>query len=430
MTNINTDIHVQLPHRAPEFQIIDKERFTILCPQMAPIHFALSAGVFRQCGYNLIVLPTVNRETIEEGLRYVNNDVCYPAIIVVGQLIQALKSGQYDPVHTALLISQTCGGCRSTNYATFLKIAANKAGFPDVPVIPFQVNITNDNNKGLYLPVSALKKLFLAFLYGDLLMNLANRCRPYEKNHGIVDGLVQVWIEKLQTELPTNKYSNVSKTASAIVNDFDALDLQTERKPKVGIVGEILVKYHPGANNSLVSLIEKEGGEAVVPNILDFALYCLTSGEHCKRFVNVPFLSALKSRIAVWFIEKQRDKVRKVLRQYKRFSSFGNIHHLAEKAKRFVSVCNQTGEGWLLTGEMAELLEEETPNVICVQPFGCLPNHITGKGVMKELRSCYCGANISTLDYDPGTTEVNQLNRIKLLMATALRRRNCNHKLR
>ncbi|MDR0609216.1 MAG: 2-hydroxyacyl-CoA dehydratase [Planctomycetaceae bacterium] len=422
------NIHVQIPPRSPEFQRTDKERFTILCPQMAPIHFALCSGIFRQCGYNVVVLPTINRETIEEGLRYVNNDVCYPAIIVVGQLIQALKSGRYDPARTALLISQTCGGCRSTNYATFLKIAVNKAGFPDVPVIPFQVNFTNDNNKGLFLPLFALKKLFLAFLYGDLLMNLANRCRPYEKNRGEVDVLVQVWVEKLQTEIMTNKYGNVSKTASVIVNDFDALDLQTECKPKVGIVGEILVKYHPGANNNLVSLIEQEGGEAVVPNILDFALYCLTSGDHCKRFAPVSFLSMLKSRIAVWFIERQRDKVRKVLRQHKRFSSFGNIHHLAEQAKRFVSICNQTGEGWLLTGEMAELLEEETLNIICVQPFGCLPNHITGKGVMKELRSHYCGANISTLDYDPGATEVNQLNRIKLLMATALRRNSFNGK--
>jgi predicted nucleotide-binding protein (sugar kinase/HSP70/actin superfamily) len=430
MPDVNTDIHVQFPHRVPEFRTTDKERFTILCPQMSPIHFSLFRGIFHQYGYNFVILPTVNRATIEEGLRYVNNDVCYPAIVVVGQLIQALKSGQYDPTCTALLISQTCGGCRSTNYATFLKIAVNKAGFPDVPVIPFQVNITSSNTKGLYLPVSALKKIFFAFLYGDLLMNLSNRCRPYEKNGGMVDVLVQGWIEKLQTEILTNKCGNVSKTALAIVNDFDALDLHTERKPKVGIVGEILVKYHPGANNNLVSLIEREGGEVVVPNILDFALYCLTSDEHGKRYMKVPFLSRLKSRIAVWFMERQRDKVRKVLRQHKRFSSFGNIHHLAEKAKRFVSVCNQTGEGWLLTGEMAELLEAETPNVICVQPFGCLPNHITGKGVVKELRSHYCGANISTLDYDPGTTEVNQLNRIKLLMATALRRCNCNHKLR
>ncbi|MDR3110774.1 MAG: hypothetical protein LBU65_13985 [Planctomycetaceae bacterium] len=317
------------------------------------------------------------------------------------------------------MISQTCGGCRSTNYATFVKIAAQKAGFPNVPVIPFNVNITHSKTEGIYLPLRALNKLFVAFLYGDLLLQLANRCRPYEIETMATDNLVQQWVEKLQIGIHGTRYNNIFKTAEEIVDSFEKLELHDIKKPKVGIVGEILVKYHPGANNNLVTLIEREGGEAVVPNIMDFILYCLTSDEYRKRFSNVPFLPAAVSKLGVWYIERQRDKVRKVLAKSNRFRTYGNIYHLAEKAKKFVSVCNQTGEGWLLTGEMVELLEEETPNIICVQPFGCLPNHITGKGVMKELRKCYAGANITALDFDPGSTEVNQLNRIKLLLAAA-----------
>jgi predicted nucleotide-binding protein (sugar kinase/HSP70/actin superfamily) len=413
---------IKRPHRSPEFTAQDKEIRTILCPQMAPIHFALMQAVFENHGCRFEILPEVDREAIEEGLRYVNNDVCYPAIVVVGQLIQAMKSGNYDPDRTALMISQTCGGCRSTNYAAFLKIAAAKAGFHNIPVIPFSVDIANGNTKGINVNFKMLKKMFLAFLYGDLLLTLSNRCRPYEQVRGSANALVESWITRLRREIISNKKHCVADFAAQIVHDFDVLELNEEQtRPRVGIVGEILVKYHPGANNHLMTLIEQEGGEVVVPNTLDFMLYCLTSDEQRKRYSHVPFFAGLKSSAGAWLIERQRNKVRNILKKSHRFVSMGTIYHLIQLAEPIVSTCNHTGEGWLLTAEMVELIEENVPNIVCVQPFGCLPNHVTGKGVLKELRSRYTQANITTIDYDPGSTEVNQLNRIKLLMAVALR---------
>ncbi|MDR2706020.1 MAG: 2-hydroxyacyl-CoA dehydratase [Planctomycetaceae bacterium] len=413
---------IKYPHRSPEFTVQDKEIRTILCPQMAPIHFALMQAVFENHGCRFEILPEVDREAIEEGLRYVNNDVCYPAIVVVGQLIQAMKSGNYDPDRTALMISQTCGGCRSTNYAAFLKIAAAKAGFHHVPVIPFSVDIANGNTKGMNVNFKMLKKMFLAFLYGDLLLMLSNRCRPYEIVQGSANMLVERWITRLRREILSNKKHSVADFADQIVHDFDVMELDEEQtRPRVGIVGEILVKYHPGANNHLITLIEQEGGEVVVPNTLDFMLYCLKSDEQRKRYSHVPFFSGLKSSVGAWLIERQRNTIRNILKKSRRFVPMGTIRHLIRLAEKIVSTCNHTGEGWLLTAEMVELIEENVPNIVCVQPFGCLPNHVTGKGVLKELRSRYTQANITTIDYDPGSTEVNQLNRIKLLMAVALR---------
>ncbi|MDR2756811.1 MAG: 2-hydroxyacyl-CoA dehydratase [Planctomycetaceae bacterium] len=413
---------VKRPHRTPEFTAQDKEIRTILCPQMAPIHFELFQSVFENHGYRFEILPEIDRESVEDGLRYVNNDVCYPAIVVVGQLIQAMKSGKYDPDKTALMISQTCGGCRSTNYATFLKIAVTKAGFHHVPVIPFSVDIANGNTKGINVNFKMLKKMFLAFLYGDLLLTLSNRCRPYETVQGSVNVLVETWLKRLRTEILQNGKHRVTDFVTQIVHDFDVIELTGfQTRPRVGIVGEILIKYHPGANNHLISLIEQEGGEVVVPNILDFMLYCLTSDKQRKRYSHVPFLAGLKSSAGVWLIEHQRNKVRNILKKSRRFAPMETIQHLIQLAEPIVSTCNHTGEGWLLTAEMVELIEQNIPNIVCVQPFGCLPNHVTGKGVLKELRSRYNKSNITAIDYDPGSTEVNQLNRIKLLMAIALR---------
>ena len=422
MIILENQSEVAVPKRSPKFDPHRKDQYTILCPQMSPVHFALIQPVFRSQGFNIIVLQDVDRNAIEEGLRYVNNDVCYPAIVVVGQLIQALKSGLYDPKSTAMLISQACGGCRSTNYATFVRIAATKAGFPDVPVIPFSLNITNgDDADGITVDVKTLKKLFYAFLYGDLLLTVSNRCRPYETLQGTTNDLLAKWTERLQNMILTGKHGIV-KAAGEIVADFESLELDdATRRPRVGIVGEILVKYHPGANNDLVGLIEREGGEAVVPAILDFVLYCLASDRQRRRYSTVPFFNVLKSNLAIRLIESQREKVRKILRKSFRFEPMTTIRHLIEKAESAVSTCNHTGEGWLLTAEMLELIEDGVPNIVCVQPFGCLPNHIIGKGVMKELRTRHRTANITAIDFDPGTTEVNQVNRIKLMMAVAMR---------
>ncbi|MDR1385972.1 MAG: 2-hydroxyacyl-CoA dehydratase [Planctomycetaceae bacterium] len=419
----------QPPKRTPKFYANDKANYTILCPQMAPIHFALAKIVFSKNGYDLEVLPEVNRDAIEEGLRYVNNDACYPAIVVVGQLIQALKSGKYDLDRTALLISQTCGGCRSTNYATFLKIAVLKAGFGNIPVVPFNVNLSAEPNaEGIALTSAMSQQLVLSFFVGDLLMRLSNHCRPYEKNAGATEQLVTMWIERAKPVIAEEgKMRDISKLAPGVIADFEALELVGENsRPKVGIVGEILLKYHEGANNHLVKIIEREGGEAVVPDILDFALYCLTSDWHRAVYSQVPMKSYLKSTFLVWLIERHRKKIQKRLEESKRFSAMCGVRHLIAKAETLVSTCNQTGEGWLLAADMVEMMESGVRNIICVQPFGCLPNHIVGKGLVKELRNRYSGANISAIDFDPGTTEVNQLNRIKLMMAVAVRNQQKN----
>ncbi len=414
---------VTLPLRNPEFQTADKDKYTVLCAQLSPPHFALAEAVFQVEGFQLEVLREADRGAVEEGLRYVNNDVCYPAIIVVGQLIQALKSGRYDPQRTAMLISQTCGGCRSTNYATFLKIAAQKAGFAHVPIIPFNINVTtSENPTGIPVTMRMVNRMMLAMLYGDLLLKLANACRPYELESGATDALMGAWLQKVRHVILTQKRHDVSRLATEIVADFDALPLEAQRnRPKVGIVGEILVKYHPDANNRLVSLIEQEGGEAVVPDILDFVQYCISSDLFRGQYSRVSWLDGIKSRVMVWYVERTRNRVRAAINRSTRFRDRGDFRRLMKRTDLPVSPCNHTGEGWLLTAEMIEMIEHGVPNIVCVQPFACLPNHVTGKGVMKELRARHPHANITAIDYDPGTTEVNQLNRIKLMMAVAMK---------
>ncbi|MDR1924866.1 MAG: 2-hydroxyacyl-CoA dehydratase [Planctomycetaceae bacterium] len=400
------------------------EGYTLLCPQMAPIHFSLFDATFAWRGHNVVVLSEVDHNAIEDGLRYVNNDACYPAIVVCGQLIQALKSGKYDLQRTGVLISQTCGGCRSTNYRALLDLALRKAGFGSVRVLPFNVNVVKSGGSVLAgrfdVDLAFVRKMLVTVLYGDLLLLLSNRCRPYEVELGVTDKLVAYWLGELREVILSNRRHSISKMMVRIVSDFESLKLYDDlQKPKVGIVGEILVKYHPDANRNLVATIENEGGEAVVPGILDFMLYCLSSDQHKKPYADVSFISGLKSKFAVWIIEKYRDNIRYALRKSGRFEPPKHFNHLVEKAQKVISTCNQTGEGWLLTGEMVELIEDGCPNIVCVQPFGCLPNHITGKGVLKELRTRYPIANITTIDYDAGTTEVNQLNRIKLMMSVA-----------
>jgi predicted nucleotide-binding protein (sugar kinase/HSP70/actin superfamily) len=391
---------------------------------MSPIHFALFDVTFAWRGHNVVVLSEVDRGAIEDGLRYVNNDACYPAIVVCGQLIQALKSGKYDLNRTGVLISQTCGGCRSTNYRALLELALRRSGFGSVKVLPFNVNVAKSGGRTLAgqfdVDIAFVRKLLITVLYGDLLLLLSNRCRPYEVISGSTDGLLSSWVSKLREIILHDKKHSISKCMFEIVSDFELLELnETVLRPKVGVVGEILVKYHPDANRDLVKTIEQEGGEAVVPGILDFTLYCLSSDLHKKPYADVSFFAGLKSKLAIWIIEKYRNKIRYAMRNSKRFEPPKNFYTLIEKARKVISTCNQTGEGWLLTAEMVELIEDGCPNIVCVQPFGCLPNHITGKGVFKELRSRYPIANITTIDYDAGTTEVNQLNRIKLMMSVA-----------
>ncbi len=408
-----------------EFTKDMKDSHTILCPQMSPVHFRLAGSVMRNYGIKLEVLPEVNKADIEEGLRYVNNDACYPTIVVVGQLINALKSGRYDINKIAMIISQTGGGCRATNYVSFLRKATEKAGFKNVPIIPLS---TTDSalNKSLGISFSMLKDALLILLYGDLLMRLSNRMRPYEVHSGQTDTLVETWLMRLSDRAGEPLHFDFKNTVKKIVKDFDGIATKKVKKPRVGIVGEILVKFHPYANNNLVSALEKEEAEVVVPDITDFINYCILDDIYKHKYLAGSFKNKVMSLIASNYIERLRSVMRKALKKSKYFHSYQTTKDLACKVSDIISVCNQTGEGWLLTAEMLELIEDDVKNIICVQPFGCLPNHITGKGVMKELKRRHNDINIIAIDYDPSASEVNQINRIKLLMSNAHKNQNIN----
>ena len=412
----NKSKNLNTANNASKLDSISISDYTILCPQMSPIHFEFIYDAFKPFGYNIVVLPDISKSEItEEGLRYVNNDACYPAIIVVGQMIAALKSGKYDTRRTALLISQTSGGCRATNYVSFLKNALMKAGFSDVPVIT--LNMAELRKTKMGFTFSMLYRLLISMCYGDLLMRVSNATRPYEKEKGSVQTLLNYWIKKCKTNVANGNRKEFLKNVKTIVTDFEKIPMTGEKKPKVGIVGEILVKFHPGANNQLVSIIEDEGGEAVIPDLIDFINYCLLDKVNSHNITTQDSFRWIFGSLAVLYIETfYRRPMRKALDKSRFFLNLNTTYSLAQKVKGIISLSNQTGEGWLLTAEMVELIEEDIPNIICVQPFGCLPNHITGKGVIKELKARYKKANIVAIDYDTGDSEVNQLNRIKLMM--------------
>ncbi len=397
-----------------------KKTYTILCPQMSPIHFDIIEPAFRKAGYHFAVLDNDGREAVDVGLKYVNNDACYPSLIVVGQIMQALLSGKYDLSRTAVIISQTGGGCRATNYIGFIRRALEKAGMPQIPVI--SINLSGlESNPGFKITTDLALRALYGIVFGDLFMRCLYRMRPYEAVPGSADALH----EKLRKECqefvasahPT--YFGYRKLCKKIITEFDYLEITNAKKPTVGIVGEILVKFLPAANNYLVDLLESEGAQAVVPDLLDFLLYCFYNQIYKAEFLGTSRKSARNARLGIWALEKFRGYARKQLAQSRHFIPPARIEELVKNASSIVSIGNQTGEGWFLTGEMLELIESGTKNIVCAQPFGCLPNHVVGKGVIKELRRQHPGTNIVAIDYDPGASEVNQLNRIKLMLSTA-----------
>ena len=397
-----------------------KKDWTILAPQMSPIHFQFIEKAVRASGYNIDVLPANDKEAIEEGIKYVNNDACYPSILVIGQMINALKSGKYDPNKTALIISQTGGGCRATNYVGFLKKGLREAGFPNVPIISLNV-LGMERQPGFKISYRLIKKLMMGVIYGDLFIRVLYRVRPYETVKGSANKLYEYYREKAFKNVENGNKNEMNKLVKEIVKAFDTLEINDEVKPKVGIVGEILVKYHPTANNNIVDVLEKEGAEVVVPELLDFFLYCCYNSKFKNRYLSGSSIVKTGCDIAISYIESYRKVVIKELKNSERFGYPSSINNLAKKAANVVSLGNQTGEGWLLTGEMVELIESDVNNIVCIQPFACLPNHITGKGMIKALKSKYPLANIVAVDYDPGASEVNQLNRIKLMMSVAFK---------
>lgn len=397
-----------------------KKDWTILAPQMSPIHFQFIEKAVRASGYNIDVLPANDKEAIEEGIKYVNNDACYPSILVIGQMINALKSGKYDPNKTALIISQTGGGCRATNYVGFLKKGLREAGFPNVPIISLNV-LGMERQPGFKISYRLIKKLMMGVIYGDLFIRVLYRVRPYETVKGSANKLYEYYREKAFKNVENGNKNEMNKLVKEIVKAFDTLEINDEVKPKVGIVGEILVKYHPTANNNIVDVLEKEGAEVVVPELLDFFLYCCYNSKFKNRYLSGSSIVKTGCDIAISYIESYRKVVIKELQNSEKFGYPSSINNLAKKAANVVSLGNQTGEGWLLTGEMVELIESDVNNIVCIQPFACLPNHITGKGMIKALKSKYPLANIVAVDYDPGASEVNQLNRIKLMMSVAFK---------
>ena len=397
-----------------------KKNYTILCPQMSPIHFDLIEPAVRSCGYNLEVLQNSDRTAIDTGLKYVNNDACYPSLIVVGQIMDALLSGKYDLEHTAVIMSQTGGGCRASNYIGFIRRALERAGMPQIPVISLNAN-GMETNPGFKIPLPLLTKAMQAVVYGDLFMRVLYATRPYEAKAGSANALHEKWkaicIKSLQKH--SLSMAEFNRNIRGIIHDFDELPRRDVQKPRVGIVGEILVKFSPLANNHVVELLEAEGAEAVMPDLLDFLLYCFYNSNFKADNLGGKRSTAHLCNMGISLLEYFRRTCRRELERSTHFLPPARIQDLASMAKHYVSLGNQTGEGWFLTGEMLELIHSGTTNIICTQPFGCLPNHIVGKGVIKELRASHPEANIIAVDYDPGASEVNQLNRIKLMLSTA-----------
>lgn len=397
-----------------------RKDYTILIPQMAPIHFELIEAATRSCGYNLVLLRDCTNNTVETGLKYVNNDACYPSILVVGQMIEALQSGKYDINKTALIMSQTGGGCRATNYIGFIRKALKDAGFENVPIISFNV-VGMEKMPGFKLTLPLIERLLKTMVYADLLQKLLTKNRAYEKNKGETEKLYQDWLNKCKKLLEKSTMKQFKQSIYDMVNDFEKIELDTSiEKPKVGIVGEVLIKYHPFGNNFIVNKLEEEGAEVVLPDFMGFIKFIATHKVTFNQLIKTDKVKSKIFKTAIKLIDiLEKDSKIALSNSKKGYLLPCDIWELEDKIKDILSIGNQTGEGWFLTAEMIEYIENGIPNIVCVQPFACLPNHVVGKGVIKTIRNKYPEANISPIDYDPGASEANQTNRLKLLMTVA-----------
>ena len=400
-----------------------KRDYTILVPTMLPIHFKLISNVLISYGYKVDFLEDVDGDIKESGLRLVHNDTCYPALLVIGQLINAIESGRYDKNKIALLITQTGGGCRASNYIYLLRKALAKAGYGYIPVISLNFGGL-EKHPGFSLTVPMLYRMLYCAFYGDLMMLMANQCRPYEKTPGETDALVKKWTDKLLEEsshAQTMRYGHVRKNYRLIADDFARILGDTKRdKIKVGIVGEIYVKFSPLGNNNLESFLLGEGVEPVVPGFVDFCLYCVYNGIIDYDLYRIRPFKAFGSKFLYRFLLKKQRYIRSMMqRYYPQFMPMADFDDTRRRVKGYIGMGAKMGEGWLLTAEMLELIHEGVGNIICTQPFGCLPNHIAGKGMMKPIKERNPGVNIVAIDYDPGATAINQENRIKLMLSNA-----------
>lgn len=396
---------------------------TVLIPTMLPMHFELLARVMDSYGYHAELLTNTGREVRDCGLKYVHNDTCYPALLVIGQLISALQSGQYDPDRTAILFTQTGGGCRASNYIPLMRKALQKAGLSQVPVI--SLNIAGlEKNPGFRLTPGFAKRMLYAVYYGDLLMNLVAQCRPYEKEPGAARKKADEWVGKLAEQLRGGRhvgYGQVKETYAAVLRDFAALPRTDEKKVRVGIVGEIFVKFSPLANNDLENFLVAEGAEPVMAGLLDFLLYSVNTAVVDARLYG---MKKGRGRVMKWAYNYLHRRQLDFIRLYRENSGFHppcDFETTRAAIDGYISEGVQMGEGWLLPAEMLELIHMGVTNVVCAQPFGCLPNHIVGKGMMKLLREKHPGVNLVSVDYDSSASRINQENRLKLMLANAYR---------
>lgn len=398
-----------------------KEEYTLLMPQMLPVHFGMLKQLLECEGFKVDMLTTNHRGIVDEGLKYVHNDTCYPALLVIGQLIDAVKHGGYDPHKVGLLITQTGGGCRASNYIHLLRKALEKAGMSYIPVV--SVNLSGlEKNPGFKLTIPFVRKAVFAMMYGDIIVNVANQVRPYEVNEGETDRLVQTWSDRLVRGFQNGKgmsRGQMRENFDRICADFAAIPVAGEPKVRVGVVGEIYVKFAPLGNNNLEKFLLSEGAEPVVPGLTDFIIFKIYNRVADVDLYGGKWIKKAACRVFMGYIEGcQRDMIA-ALKKSGRFHAPGTFRQLHSLIHGYLGDGNKMGEGWLLTAEMLELIHSGVPNIVCTQPFGCLPNHIVGKGMIRKLKDDYPWSNVVAIDYDPGATKINQENRIKLMLANA-----------
>ena len=398
-----------------------KKEYTLLVPQMLPMHFALLVRIMQTEGYKVEMLNTSGKSILDYGQKYVHNDACFPAVLVIGQLIDAVKSGKYDPHKVALVITQTGGGCRASNYIHMLRKALEKAGLSFVPVI--SVNLSGlEKNPGFKLSLGFIRKAVFAVFYGDLLMNVANQVRPYEVRPGDTEAAVDACMDFLLDDMSRGKgltHKSMIANFQRIIDRFKAVPVSGEQKVRVGVVGEIYVKYSPLGNNNLEQFLLAEGAEPVVPGLADFVIFKIFNRDVDVDIYGGPWIKQAVCRVFAGYIKKKQRAMIDTLKADGRFRAPGDFDELHSYIKGYLGDGNKMGEGWLLTAEMLELIHTGVPNIVCTQPFGCLPNHIVGKGMIRKLKDDYPWSNIVAIDYDPGATKINQENRIKLMLANA-----------
>lgn len=405
--------------RKPVFTQEMRKNRTLLFPDMVPIHFRLLEQVLRQSGYNAKLLDNEGPGVTRCGQKYVHNDTCYPALLTIGQMLDVLDSGKYKPEEVCFVLPQTGGGCRASNYIFLLRKALRDAGYEDVPVV--SLNLSGmDKQPGFSLTVPLLNKMLLCMAYGDLLMCLANQVRPYEDVSGMTDQLVNTIIAELTARFEKGKDGSIfalKRNAASIAARFHEIPVHRVPKVKTGIVGEIYVKYSSLANNHLCDFLQSQDCEVMVPGIMSFLLYAADMPLQDAKLYGGSRTSQMLSKVMYTYLHQYEKIICQAIRAYPEFTVPASYDHLKALAEPLIGIGCKMGEGWLLTAEMAELIESGYPNIVCTQPFGCLPNHIAGKAMIRKLSQKYESANIVAIDYDPGATRVNQENRIKLMLS-------------